>query len=310
MDLVILLLLAFLVGNFYKTTCLIIKRMKRGILLLITLVILLQLTVLNAATICDLDVILLNQDPYPAIPGESVKVVFQINGMNNPNCGDVRVTLKEAFPFTLDGAYKPTIYAESGTYVKDFESFLLAPYKLNIDADALDGANNIDLDIYSSSGILTYSFDIELTDTRTDFEVSVKNYDKATKTLTFEILNSGEHDVEALTIDIPKQDTLAIKGSSRNIIGSLDSNDDTTFSFEAVPSNGEIKLIITYTDEIDERRTIEKTIMFDKDYFDDRAAEDKGMSIWFYITLLLVAWMIFTWWRKRSALKRRRLRHS
>lgn len=284
--------------------------MKRGMFILVTLAILLQLTFLSAE-ICDLEPILLNQDPYPAIPGESVKVVFQINGMNDADCKDVRVTIQEDFPFSLAGGYPLTITATSGTYYKDFGSFLLAPYELDIDPDAPDGANNIDLEIdSSSSNEVIHSFDIEVSDTRTNFEVSVKNYDKTTKTITFEILNSGEHDVEALTIDIPKQDAISVRGSTRTIIGSLDSNDDTTFSFEATPTDsGDIQLIVTYTDEINERRTIEKTVSFDMDYFNNRASEDGGMSGWFYITLLLVAWMVFKWWRRRSALKRKRHRH-
>ena len=49
-------------------------------------------------TRCSLSVELVNQDPYPANPGEYVKVVFQINGLNNPDCDKVSFELKENFP--------------------------------------------------------------------------------------------------------------------------------------------------------------------------------------------------------------------
>lgn len=283
--------------------------MKKEILMISALVFLLQFVLFASAATCDLNPILLSQDPYPAVPGESVKVVFQVDGLTNSDCGYVNITLKEAFPFRVDEGYNPTFNVKSGIYVSDFSSFLLIPYKIIVDKDALEGENLLDLDITASSGTITHSFDIEVVDSRTDFEVSVKNYDKNTQIITFEILNSGEHDIEALTIDVPKQDTLSIKGSSRNIIGSLDSNDDTTFSFEGSPSSGDIGLIITYTDAIDERRTVEKIVSFDMDYFDGRATGQQGVSIWFYITLILLISIGVYWWRKRVAQKRRMERH-
>jgi len=283
--------------------------MKKRVLGLLAFVFLLQLASLVAsASVCDLSAVILNQDPYPVAPGETLKVVFQIDGAVNSDCGDISIVLKEAFPFKLDSGYSSTYTYKAGTYLKDFSSFLLVPYKLIVNKDAEDGENNLEVDIISSSGTLTESFDIEVADLRTDFEVSVKNYDSATQTITFEILNSGEHDVEALTIDIPKQESVSIRGSPRNIIGSLDSNDDTTFSFEATPKNGDIKLIITYTDGINERRTLEKTVYFDMDYFNGRATEKTGMSIWFYITLILVIGFVIYVYRNNRAQKRRRER--
>ena len=35
------------------------------------------------AGVCDLDVSLINQDPYPAIQGDYVKLVFQVDGHSN-----------------------------------------------------------------------------------------------------------------------------------------------------------------------------------------------------------------------------------
>ncbi len=284
--------------------------MKKRILGFLAVVIFLQVVSLVAAeNICDLSAIMLNQDPYPVAPGETVKVIFQVDGSVDSNCGKVSVVLKEAFPFKLDAGYDPTYTSKSGIYLRDFESFLLVPYKLIVNKDAVDGENKLKIDLISDSGTITKSFNIEVADLRTDFEVSVKDYDKSTQTITFEILNSGEHDVEALTIDIPQQESISVRGSYRNIIGALDSNDDTTFNFEATPTNGDLKLIITYTDGINERRIIEKIVSFNMDNFNGRATEKQGMSIWFYITIILAIGFIFYWYRGRKAQKRRRERH-
>lgn len=279
--------------------------MKKRVFGILMFAFLLQFIVLaSAADTCDLTATLLNQDPHPAIPGEAVKVVFQIEGVSDPDCGDVKITLIESFPFKLDPAYDASVLVQSGTYVRNFGSFLLVPYKLRIDGDALEGSNILELDVSSKTGTITYPFDIEVEELRTDFEISIKEYNPKTSILTFQILNIGENDIEALTIDIPDQEFLEVKGSSRNIVGSLDSNDDTTFSFEAKPKDGDFRLIVTYTDSINERRTLEKIVGFNSKLFDGRAGEDTGMSFWFYITLIIVVVLVFRWWRNRKKRKK------
>ena len=284
--------------------------MKKRALGILFLLIFLQVAFINAAVTktCDLDATIINQDPYPAVPGEPLKVVFQVSGVTNSDCGNVKVKLIQDFPFVLEPGSNPLVQIIAGTYVKDYQSFLLTPYELIVDKDAVEGTNTLSLELTGSTGAITQDFDVEVLDSRTDFEVSIRDYDKSSKTLTFQILNSGEHDVEALTIDIPKQDTLAIKGSPRKIVGSLDANDDTTFSFEGIPSDGDIDLIITYTDEISERRTLEKVVSFDSDYYNGRG-EEKARTGWFYVTLILVLGILFYWYKKRKQKKKERRHH-
>jgi hypothetical protein len=279
--------------------------MKKVILSLVLVMLFSQ--IIMAATYtpaCNIDTVLLNQDPYPAVPGESAKIVFQITGIEQDDCRHVKIEFLEKFPFLLDPESDAVVEVESGTYIKDFSSFLLVPYKIRIDKDALDGDNQLELKITANNVALTEKFQINVQDSRTDFEISVKDYDSKTGILIFQILNTGENDVEALTVDVPSQDNLEIKGSARNIVGSLDSNDDTTFSFEGIPKDGDIKLIVVYTDEINERRTLEKIVSFDSDLFKGRAGAEEGMSIWFYITIILVAILVYRWYRRRKLKKR------
>ena len=180
---------------------------------------------------------------------------------------------------------------------------------MRIDPEALDGKNQIEAIINSAKGSEIFNFDLDVEDTRTDFEVSIKDYDFSTNILTFEILNTGSNDIEALTIDIPKQDNIAVKGSKRNIVGNLDSNDDTTFNFEAIPKNGEIKLTSLYTDKTNERRTIIKNVTFDSSYFEGRIKDKKSLSKTAIIAIVIAAIIILLWVRRKLKNKKHRAIH-
>lgn len=255
---------------------------------------------------CTLDVSLINQDPYPAIPGDYVKVVFEINGLENPDCGKVTFGIKEEYPIYLDPNVENPIIINSGTYQRNYGSFYLAPYKLRVDENALDGENPIE--VYYSSAISSTNsikeFNITVEDTRADFEVNVKDYDYNTRKLTFEILNIEKTDVQALTIEIPKQEDIEIKGANRIVVGDLDSNEYTTADFEAILPKGktEINLSVIYTDSINVRREMQKTVDFDSSYFIDRNKDKKSQPYFLYI-LIIVVIGFFVW--RRIKKKRR-----
>lgn len=263
-----------------------------------------------SAAACDLRVSLLNQDPYPAIPGDYVKVVFQVTGIENPECGKVDFGIKEAFPFSLDEGARNNVQIIGGNYVPNYKNYLMIPYQLRVDDNALEGDNEIETVFHFNNGgekglTQTKNFDINVEDSRTDFEASVKNFDANTNIITFEIINIGESDVEAVTVDVPVQDNFAVKGSSRNIVGSLDSNEDTTFTFEAEPSDGEIQLKILYTDALGIRRSQDKTVEYHSEYFVNRKADQvdpKPTS--YYVAIVLIIFIILSW--IRGYFKRRR----
>lgn len=268
-----------------------------------------------SADACNLNAVMMNQDPYPAIPGEEVKIVFQLTGTGNPACGTVNFEVVEKFPFSLSPGQTNIINVQGGQ-AKDFSSYLIAPYKIKVAKDAKDGDNTISVKYASSQGtrieaFTTKDFNVSVRDLRTNFEVSIKDYVSNTKTLTFEILNTGENDVEALTIEIPKQENIQVKGSSRNIVGNLDNNEDTTFSFEAVPKNGKIDLIILYTDGINERRQLEKSVVFDYDYFTDRARDKNGSKTgWYASIVILIIILVWYFWRKKKKREAHRKKHE
>ncbi len=279
---------------------------KEGLIIILSLI----LMPLVVASSCDLDVSIINQDPYPAIPGDYVKVVFQIDGVENPECGIVTFELKENYPFSLDPGVTNRITINAGTYSRSYSSFYLATYNLRVNGDALEGNNPIEV-VYSStnSGELLNEFDIYIEDTRADFEVHIEDYDYSTKILTFEILNTAEVDIEALTIEIPKQENIIIKGANKKVIGDLDSNEYTTADFEAVPNDGEIELKIIYTDSINVRRELTKKVIFDSSYFTGRNGNKRSVP-WFWIILVLGVAGWFFWKRhKKHKEGKKRLDH-
>ena len=250
---------------------------------------------------CTLSASLINQDPYPAIPGESVKLVFQIDGVGDPFCGKVDFTLIESYPIKIEEGTSATTSINSGVFVRNYGDFFLAPYTVIIDKNALDGQSQIEAFLNSdTSSNKIVNFEINIEDSRADFEVSIKDYVPSEKELTFEILNIAESDVESLTIEIKKQENIILKGSNRNIIGSLDSNEDTTFSFEATPKEGDIILNIYYTDKTGVRRNLEKTVNYDPTYFVDRVRDQNGPNSFIYWTIGIIILIILFWWWGRK----------
>lgn len=146
-------------------------------------------------------------------------------------------------------------------------------------------------------------FDLEVENIRADFEIYLKDYNSATKELTFEILNIAEIDVKAINIEIPKQENAEVVGAKTNIVGDLDSNKYTTANFKANLKEGEIKLNISYSDERAIRRTIQESIYFDPSYF-NQATTQENNSWYFYLILILISFGILFYVYKKFKKKK------
>jgi len=279
--------------------------MKRGLLILLFLSLLLP--AVSGLNECDLDVSLVSQDPYPAIPGDYVKLVFQIDGLEKEDCGDISFELLEKFPIDFDPGDVSKLAISSGFYERTYDSFFIAPYRVRVSEEALDGENPIEAVLNYKQGSILYEFNLTVEDARADFEIFVRDFDASTNIMSFEVLNVGEDDIEALTIEIPKQEGVVVKGSNIVILGDLDSNEDTTAEFEALSEGGDILLNIKYTDTINVRREIQKTVNYDPSYFQGRKADEPqsktGMYAVLVVILLIVVWIII---RKVKKKKRKR----
>lgn len=282
--------------------------MKRSGLLIVFFGMMLLSLVGVSAEACKITPTLVSQDPYLATPGDYVKLVFQLDGLVNPECGRVEFELLEKYPLIFDPNTESKVIIDS-MYSKDFSSSSIVRYKVRVDEDALDGDNPIEVQ-FKQLTALNYEikqFNLDVEDTRADFEIHIKDYSSTTKILTFEILNIGKTDIQALTLTIPKQDNIEIKTSNINNAGDLDSQEYTTADFEAIPREGEILVNVIYTDSINERRTIEKTVSFDPAYFQGRVEDQKkggaGAYIIPVIIILIIAFIIYKRIKKKRAKK-------
>ncbi len=282
--------------------------MKRGMILIFVLLFsLLAINSVKADGSCVLNAELVNQDPYPAIPGDYVEVLFQISGISSGCENGAAIDLVLEYPFFLDNSESSTRTIKSSTYAGEgYNSNWNTIYKIRVDENALEGDYEVELR-YKEGASLSwgeYSFEkfiINVEDAQTDFEIHIEEHKIKDRLLVFEILNTGNQDIEALTVEIQKQENIVVKGSNRNIVGDLDSNEYTTADFEAIPQEGEIKLILYYTDSINERRMLEKTVIYDPSYFEDSLENTKPSQIGTYVTILiLIAATVYFFYRRRK----------
>jgi hypothetical protein len=289
----------------------VIEVMKRGILTIFALAFMFfTIGNISAATNCAVGVSIVNQEPYPATPGEYVEVVFQITGVQYTNCPDITFELKEKFPFSLDPGVQNTITIKSGTFTSDYADVYILPYKIRVDENALDGISKLSIAYERGDLAVHEDFEINIEDSLADFEIFVKDYNAGTRELTFEILNIADVDVEALTLEIPKQENVEVKGANRIVVGDLDSNEYTTADFEAILSKEtDINVTIIYTDLTNVRRTISKTVHFDPFYFSGLARDQKAQPIWLYIVIVL-AIAAYIWYRVKKHKKKKKLKEK
>jgi hypothetical protein len=277
--------------------------MKKGVLISVFLIVLLAGVV--SAT-CDLSVNLLNQDPYPATPGDYVKVVFQMNGTQTTDCDKVFLDVVPKYPFSLDSSDSKVVVT-GGNFINNYATYILVAYKLRVDKNAVDGDNKLTVNYGmegKTSATLTKDFNINIKDARTDFEVSVQSYDAAKNTVTFGVINVGKYDAESLTLEIPAQENIKPKGSNIAIVGSLNSNDDTTASIEATPKAGEITLNLSYNDQNNVRRTLEKKVYFTSNFIENGivpTTRDKFFYMFWVLLAVFVLYLVWGWYQRRKA---------
>lgn len=272
----------------------------------IFLLLMLSVTMASAEIVCDLDISLINQDPYPASPGDYVKLVFQLEGIDGADCNDITFNLLADYPIEFNPGESGLKTFERVKYLKDYETNILIPYEVRINKDALDGTNPIEVRVQSRGNApLSKIFDMEIEDARTNFEVYVKDYSYETNELTLEILNIEGSDIEALSVEIPKQDNIQLKGANRIVVGDLDSNEYTTAEFEAILSDGKFQVNLIYSDTINVRRAMEKTVSFDSSYFIKRKADQSTTSSWTYIFWTIII-ILLIWWIVRKSRKKKK----
>jgi len=269
---------------------------------MLVLIMMMLIGVVYAEELCEVDISILNQDPFPAVPGDIVEVVFMLDDIDSTECGVINFEILDEYPFTVM-PYDETEYViQSGTYTSDYSSHKTIPVDVKVSANAIDGSNPLEVRYKTSTHIAFASkkFDVEVQEVKVDFEVFVSDYNYATKNLKFEILNIGKSDVEAVTVEVVNQDGVSVYGSNRENIGDLSSNEDTSAEFKANISNEKIKIRISYSDTIQERRVVEKEVLFESQLFESTKASS-SISYWQWILgIVIVVVIIYFYYKKKK----------
>ena len=183
---------------------------------------------------CQLQVSLLNQDPYPATPGDYVDVVFQVSGVDNIECNGATFELFPSYPFSLDsndGA--KTI--NGTTWIAEHKTDWFIPYKLRVDKDALDGNNEITFHYASgaaqsqSNSYITGKINISIKDSRTAFDAVIQEVSGSD--ISIAIANTGKYTANSVVVRIPEQEEFTTSVTNGQMVGNLDSGDYTIVGF-------------------------------------------------------------------------------
>lgn len=231
-----------------------------------------------------------NQDPYPADPGNYVNLLFKIENSGSQDANNVTTQLMTEYPFSLNPQVSPINSFGTVRGLGDEMQYLLK-YRLKVDNDAVNGENEIKME-YSFADVngnivdSIRTFNITVSDPKTDFGVVAQ--DTTGGTTTFAIANIGSNNAYSVIVTIPPQNNFRTSGSSSSIIGNLNAGDYTLLSFQVssagnatipgnfsrtrgnqtnIPGNftiaGGRNLVVdvAYTDKLGIRRTVEKDVV-------------------------------------------------
>jgi hypothetical protein len=265
-----------------------------------------------SSAVCTITPSLINQDPISAVPGEVVKLLFQITGTENPECGNINLEFIEDYPFTLDSGYSKIQTVQGGTYQRDFNSFWMVPYKVRVSPDALDGEQKLSLKTWINTDTQfakIYDFNVTVEEVRTEFIITLDSYSFTTNKLVLGIVNIGENTAQSITVEVPEQENVEVSGGHVKILGELDSNEDTTVTFDAALKSGPIKINLEYNDDVGERRVISKEVVFSEGAFEN-TKQKSGPSVGTILfSLIVIALAVYFFLRRRKA-KRKSQRPS
>jgi len=151
------------------------------------------------------------------------------------------------------------------------EDALLLRYKVRVDKDAVDGENEINIKYAYGTGVVHYTktFNVTISNPRTDFDVSVQELSKTIMSLVID--NIGENSAQSVIVKIPEQEGFEILGSSTYSIGEMKAGNHTTVSFPITPLKTQENLTVEiyYTDKIGVRRTVQKKLLITKSFIED-----------------------------------------
>ena len=232
------------------------------------------LVVSVSAENCGLSISLINQEPYPAIPGDYVDVVFQVDGVENPDCEGAIFELITPYPFSVD-ENDTTRVLDGSTWVSKYKTEWMIPYKIRVDEDAFDGNATLTIKYGEETKFISQDFDIVIQDSRTNFDAVIQ--ESTNSEVSIAIANTGKYTANSVVVRIPEQNGFRITGTDGQMVGNLDSGDYTIVSFSLTSmiqrnmqtsdsdkdvkpnfqnQESDLQFDIYYTDALGERRIV------------------------------------------------------
>ncbi|MFA7708273.1 MAG: hypothetical protein WCX73_04965 [Candidatus Pacearchaeota archaeon] len=245
-------------------------------LFLILFLSLFTLIVMPLTSACILNLTLINQDPYPAVPGDAVDLVFQLSGIENPGCAGAIIEVVPSYPFSIDG--ETTQSLAGNTWITYYKKEWMIHYRMIVDKNSFEGEPELEVKIGQENPDVSYFFPITVQDSRTSFDAVIQ--DSTSSEVSIAIANVGKYTANSVIVRIPEQDGYTASGTDGQMVGNLESGDYTLVGFTVskkmtspgnmtqgdmtqgqMPSSqtqtsSNLKFDIYYTDNIGERRVV------------------------------------------------------
>jgi hypothetical protein len=265
--------------------------------IILCLVLVLFLTTISAAA-PEIKVTLLNQDPDPVAQGDVVEARFKIENQGSETYYDVEVEILPKYPFTIYSGEAIQNIGRLRAGQTGADAVILG-YKLRVDEFAVEGENEIELEV--RTGDLGFSY------TQDEFTIDVEEYDipeikayiretdilqsNSRGTITIEIANVDEADIKFLQLTLlPSTDYELLSSSDYVYLGDVDSDDTESEDFDIylrnVKNQATIPILLKYenTDEKEYEKEYELTL----DVYDSRELSKYGLKETNYTLVVFV----------------------
>jgi len=265
--------------------------------IILCLVLVLFLTTISAAA-PEIKITLLNQDPDPVAQGDVVEARFKIENQGSETYYDVEVEILPKYPFTIYSGEAIQNIGRLRAGQTGADAVILG-YKLRVDEFAVEGENEIELEV--RTGDLGFSY------TQDEFTIDVEEYDipeikayiretdilqsNSRGTITIEIANVDEADIKFLQLTLlPSTDYELLSSSDYVYLGDVDSDDTESEDFDIylrnVKNQATIPILLKYenTDEKEYEKEYELTL----DVYDSRELSKYGLKETNYTLVVLV----------------------
>jgi len=222
----------------------------------------------------DIDVVLLNYEPVPARPGNTIDAWFQVENTGNEASLPATLTFMDSYPFSVSLASDKEKMIPS---IPARESFLVRT-KIRIDKDAHEGENLLQINILEQGDEAGIDFEVPISIRGRTSALSVMSAHTTPSiippgsegTVSITIENVGETQVSNLdvTLDLNLIPATPTSGSNSKTLGSLKSGDKHSFVFtlqaspDAPVQTYQLPVDLTYESEQGTEKSQEEVVGF------------------------------------------------